>query len=463
VRLVVSIVRAREAVRRRWLLPGLTALVAAGFLIPHSVAADSRGAQTPGDEDTAELVNTLLAGLLGFGEVSESELSAEVAEAGGVPFKTPVRLEYMDKAELKAYLTELFEEDYPVSEGEADRRTLTAFDLLTPGTDLRALRARVLEENVVGFYDERPDRRKLYVVSGDRRLTPMNQLVLSHELRHALQDQYMAIHDLLGEGVSDYDDRRMALLSLLEGDATFVMEKFLMKRLPGGGLSGLGDGGSFFGLGAMASAAVPDAPPVVRDQLVLPYFAGRDFVDAVFKRGGWDGVRAAWARPPGSTEQILHPEKYASGEAPRRVLAPSAGAGRVVREGVLGEALVRTWLGEGSDRAAAGWGGDAFRCLDVGGRTLLVWRSEWDSPAEASEFLAAARHRMSSLGTPVAREGWDVVARGDSRFALGFRNGGVELVSADAPGTFDRALRTLGRADKAVRGVSGLTPVAPAP
>jgi hypothetical protein len=292
VRLVVSIVRAREAVRRRWLLPGLTALVAAGFLIPHSVAADSRGAQTPGDEDTAELVNTLLAGLLGFGEVSESELSAEVAEAGGVPFKTPVRLEYMDKAELKAYLTELFEEDYPVSEGEADRRTLTAFDLLTPGTDLRALRARVLEENVVGFYDERPDRRKLYVVSGDRRLTPMNQLVLSHELRHALQDQYMAIHDLLGEGVSDYDDRRMALLSLLEGDATFVMEKFLMKRLPGGGLSGLGDGGSFFGLGAMASAAVPDAPPVVRDQLVLPYFAGRDFVDAVFKRGG----RASRAR-----------------------------------------------------------------------------------------------------------------------------------------------------------------------
>jgi hypothetical protein len=217
----------------------------------------------------------------------------------------------------------------------------------------------------------------------------------------------------------------------------------------------------------MAGAALPDAPPVVRDQLVLPYFAGRDFVDAAFKRGGWDGVRAAWSRPPASTEQVLHPQKYEAGEAPRRVLAPttwSGGAsGRTLREGVLGEALVRTWLGEGSDSAAAGWGGDAFRCLDVGGRTLLVWRSEWDSPAEASEFLAAARRRLASVGTPVAREGWDVVTRGDWRFALGARNGGVELVSADAPAAFDSTLRGLGRADRTARDVSAVTRGAVAP
>ena len=399
----------------------------------------------PSDPDPSELVNSLLAGLLGFGEMGESELAAEVASVGGVPFKTPVALEYMGKEQLARYLKELFDAEYPPAEAEADRRTLRAFDLLPAGTDLRALRARVLEENVVGFYDERPEKRRLYVVSEDKRLTPMNQLVLSHELRHALQDQYMNVNALVDDGLSDYDDRQLALLSLLEGDATFVMERFLMKRLPGDGQNLL-EGGGVFGLGAMSVAAVPGAPPVVRDQLVLPYFAGRDFVQALYNRGGWDAVRAAWSRPPASTEQVLHPEKYLSGEAPRRVRTPSGPSGaRLLRDGVLGEALVRTWLGEGSDAAAAGWGGDAFACFDVEGRTLLVWRSEWDTEADAAEFLAAARKRLGAMGTPSERGAFSIFTRGEQRFALGVRAGGVELVSADAGPLLDSAVSGLTR------------------
>ena len=400
----------------------------------------------PSGSDPAELVNSLLAGLLGFAEMGESELQAEVVSVGGVPFKTPVALEYMSKEQLARYLKELFDAEYPRAEAEADRRTLLAFDLLPAAIDLRALRASVLEENVVGFYDERPEKRRLYVVSEDKRLTPMNQLVLSHELRHALQDQYMDVHALVDGSLSDYDDRSLALLSLLEGDATFVMERFLMKRLPGDGLAALEGGGGVFGLGAMSAAAVPGAPPVVRDQLVLPYFAGRDFVQALYKRGGWDAVRAAWSHPPASTEQVLHPEKYQSGEAPRPVRTPAGPSGaRLLREGVLGEALVRTWLGEGNEDAAAGWGGDSFACFDVNGRTLLVWRSEWDTEADAAEFLAAATKRLAVMGTPSERGGFSIFRRGEQRFALGTRAGGVELVSADAGPLFDNAVSGLTR------------------
>jgi hypothetical protein len=443
-------------VSRKLFLRSLTLGV---WLLTAGASLHAQATPTAG-EDEAELVNSLLSGLLGFGEISETELQSEVAASGGVPFKTPVRLEYLGRDELRRYLAEIFEAEYPASEAEADRRTLTAFDLLASDTDLRALRARVLEDNVVGFYDERPDRRRLYVVSGDHRLTPVNQLVLSHELRHALQDQYMGVYEMLDETVSDYDDRSLALLSLLEGDATFVMERFLLRRLPGGeeGLAALGEGGGFFGLGAMAAAAVPGAPPVVRDQLVLPYFAGRDFVQVLFKQGGWEAVKAAWSRPPASTEQVLHPEKYRSLEAPRVVVAPAGPPeARLLREGVLGEALLRTFLGEGSEAAAAGWGGDGFRCFDVGGRTLLYWRSEWDSPAEAEEFLTAARRRLAGLSPARERDGWEVFARGQWRFALGRREGGVELISADGPGTFDAALRRAGRAE-GFPAVSRLTP-----
>ena len=39
---------------------------------------------------------------------------------------------------------------------------------------------------------------------------------------------------MLPDSVGDFDDRRMAFLSVLEGDATLVMERFLVHRLTGG-------------------------------------------------------------------------------------------------------------------------------------------------------------------------------------------------------------------------------------
>ena len=65
-----------------------------------------------------------------------------------------------------------------------------------------SLRARVLEENVAGFYDERPSKRRLYAVSEDRTFSPMNQIVLAHELRHALQDQYQTLDSYLDKDIS---------------------------------------------------------------------------------------------------------------------------------------------------------------------------------------------------------------------------------------------------------------------
>ena len=104
----------------------------------------------------------------------------------------------------------------------------------------------------------------------DWNLTPANQLILSHELRHALQDQYVDVHHALPDSVGDYDDRRLAWLSLLEGDATWVMERFLLRRLPGGE-----EAEESLGSLTLPTPAVPGAPPVVRDQLVLPYLVGR--------------------------------------------------------------------------------------------------------------------------------------------------------------------------------------------
>jgi len=192
---------------------------------------------------------------------------------------------------------------------------------------------------------------------------------------------------------------------------------------------------------------MPDVPPVLRDQLLLPYFSGRDFAQAVQKKGGWDALKQAWSRPPESTEQVLHPEKFEARESPRPVdVSYTPSGGRVLNEGVLGEILIRTFLGDGaSEEAAAGWGGDRFRVFDLSGKTLLVWRSVWDSPADASEFLAAAQAQMASLhAAGGTRHGYRVFTSPARWIAIGERAGGIDFVSADDQAAFDAALSSMG-------------------
>lgn len=386
--------------------------------------------------DPMDIVNSLLTGLLGVAEMTGPELQREVADLGGVPFRSDVPLDFMTRDQMAAYVKDMLNSEYPPAKASADERLLRGFGLLEPGVDLRALRTRLLLENVAGFYDERPGRKRLYAVSSDRRLTPSNQLVLAHELRHALQDQYADIHDQLPESVGDFDDRRMAQLSLLEGDATLLMERFLVKRLPGAGealdLSGL----------SLPADAVPGAPPVLRDQLVLPYLLGRNFASAIWKKGGNEALKAAWLNPPDSTEQVLHPEKFLDREAPRAVeMGPPPAGGRLLLEGVLGEMLTRTLLGEGSDEAAAGWGGDRFRLWDCRGRTLLVWRAVWDTPGDAREFSAALLGRLRAESGPPAVRGGFSLFRGKGRL-IAFREleGTTEFLSSDDSEVLEAAL-----------------------
>lgn len=396
-------------------------------------------AQEPPPPGPADLINGLLAGLMGFKEVSPAELQAEVADVGGIPFKAAVPLDFITPARLGAYLKEVLDDEYPESRADADARLLIALDLLPPGTSLRDLRARLLEDNVAGFYDERPGRKKLYAVSEDRSMTPSNQIVLAHELRHALQDQYIDVHRSVPDSVGDFDDRRVAFMALLEGDATLVMERFLMHRLgvpastPAADLAGAG----------FATPLLPGVPAVLRDQLIVPYLAGRDFVRALHERGGWPAVRKAWTDPPRSTEQVLHPEKYLSREEPRAVPARAAPAGgRLIQEGVLGEAFTRTLLGEGSEAAAAGWGGDLYQVWDVGGRTLVVWDTKWDTAAEGREFHDSAIRRFTrSHGRGRRLHGADLFGRGSWNVGIAARDGRVTLVAGDDAGAFAAALK----------------------
>jgi hypothetical protein len=400
---------------------------ALALLIAGALAAAAAGQERP-SADPSDFLNALLGGLLGLAPVSEAELQKEVGEAGGLPFKRDVAIDFISPERMARYFEELFDEEYPKERARQEERLLRALDLLPEGTDLRALRARLLLENVIGFYDERPGRKKLFAVSADRTLTPTNQLVLAHELRHALQDQYMPLHELLPASLSDFDDRRLALLALLEGDATLVMQRYLLRRLPEDARAGMEASGL-----TLPSPEMPGTPPVLRDQLVLPYTVGLEFARALHARGGWPAVQEAFARPPESTEQVLHVEKFFERERPRPVeLTYAPPGGSAIAEGVLGELLLRTLLGDGKHAAAAGWGGDSYRAFDVSGKTLVVARSVWDGPADLREFLDALAARFkASHGEPRMAHGYRVYERKGSLVAVGEWASGAMLLASD--------------------------------
>jgi hypothetical protein len=155
-------------------------------------------------------------------------------------------------------------------------------------------------------------------------------------------------------------------------------------------------------------------------------------------------MREAWAKPPESTEQVLHPEKYFAGESPRRVRpsVPAPPGSRLVSEGVLGELLLRTLVEEGGGPATEGWAGDSWRLWDVRGRTALAWRSEWETPRDAAEFHAALRARLARRGPPEWRSGWEVFPpSGGTRMAARHSGDSAELVSVDDDALLDRLVR----------------------
>ena len=108
----------------------------------------------------------------------------------------------------------------------------------------------------------------------------------------------------------------------------------------------------------------------------------------------------AYGRPPVSTEQVLHIEKYVAGEEPINVTLPDIsgemGKGWIqVSAGTMGEFLIRTYLEEHLDdarasRAAQGWGGDTYSLLSgPEGERVLISLTVWDSEIDGKEFFEA--------------------------------------------------------------------------
>jgi hypothetical protein len=269
---------------------------------------------------------------------------------------------------------------YPAARRRADETVLKTLGLIEPDVDLRSVSASLFGEGgVAGYYDPRSKRLRIVTgaATGSRVL---REITLAHELTHALEDQRFRL-DL--EGGSS-DDASLARLALVEGTATLVMQRYLLRYFSGEEALG--------GLLGAAFETGPDLPKFLQDQLLFPYTGGAAFAQELLRRAGgrWTLVDLAdRVRAPDSTEQVLHPDKYLRVEAPLPVtLRVALGPGfRRTAAGTWGEFQTRELVGE---EAAAGWGGDRYELWQGPAGNVLAMRWRWDTPRDASEFRAAA-------------------------------------------------------------------------
>jgi hypothetical protein len=321
---------------------------------------------------------------------SLAELKKSVAAVGRLDFKSDVPVRYLDRAQMKRYVEQLFEKDYPDELAQAESEFLFRMGFSDRPIALKPLRRKIILENVGGMYNEKT--RELLAVEEYRELDMLNTPALVHEFRHAIQDQHFGLARLLGDH-SDYDDRRLAALAAIEGDATLVMILQL-------GLDPdlIGDAFSADNVLAFSAAAgtssLSGAPAVVKHQLLMPYLDGLKFSRAILKKRSWKGLTEVFRQPPQSSEQILHPQKYLLQEKPMAVrIGYRPAHWRQVHSGVIGEFFLNVLLAKDGEpgTAAAGWGGDFHVMYRYGDSYMLLWEAEWDLPADCDRFASAFR------------------------------------------------------------------------
>jgi hypothetical protein len=367
------------------------------------------------------------------------ELLGQAEKYRGLAARQPVPSGVIGEQALQAKMAEALREDLPLEEMKALEVSLKAFGLIPETMELASYYPKLLTSQVAGYYD--PVRLYLAIVeraggllgkgAGAKEQRDAEDMVLVHELVHALQDQHFDLQKFAS--ADPMSDGATARAALVEGDATLAMTSYAsggkVEELPGvveAMERWMSDSGR-------VAASMPDmpggeelarAPAFLREGLLFGYLRGFTFSLNVKKRGGQKLLDYAFSTdPPRSSEQILHPEKWHGRRDDPVVLAwpdlsqALAGYGKSA-EGELGEASVGILLREGmaddarATAAAAGWGGDRFAVYEKEGRRVLLWLTEWDSEADAREIKAAMKRLAGDWAVDTLASSRVLVTRG---------------------------------------------------
>lgn len=408
------------------------------------------------------LVLALLAGTVSASaQVDRSAIDVVLSQVEGIRDLSAdpgVPVDYLSQDQLRERMLQDFEEENPEEDIRTASEIMVMLGFIEPDLDLYQLYIDLYTEQIAGFYD--PEENRMFLISEDQDMGAMDRYILAHELTHYLQDSNFDLRrppfydPPEAEEVTD-DDASFAATCLVEGDAMLTSQLWLYRYMDASDMLEMQrESGEF------STEVLDSAPEYVRDGLLFPYEEGQDFVRYLHARGGFRRVNEAFRRPPKSTEQIYHPEKYLAGEDPVPLELADLGGDlgeewELAYDNVLGEfdvfELFKPFLREGvAEEAAAGWGGNIYHYYrDGNGGKLLVQLYAWDSERDAEEFISAysdylAKRFGKDLEEGEAKGAWRTWTGGGYLHALKKEGVDVYVVQSTDEGPFEAALAGLG-------------------
>lgn len=313
------------------------------------------------------------------------DLQKHVEAVGKLKLTTDIPVKYFSKYHMKNYIADLVEKEYTAEQAAKDELFIRLMGYSDRKLDLKEIRKTILVGNAGGLYNE---KTKELVVSEDyRNINLINSMVIAHELRHAIQDEHFNLSNILGK-YSYFDDRELAVLSAVEGDAALVM--VLVNEFSPEVISSTLSSDVLLSFSPIGNTAqLSRMPGIIRHQLTMPYIYGLRFTNTILGKKKWKGVNKLLESLPESTEQVLHPDKYFKKEKPMAVSIDYRPQGYdLFHTGVIGEYYLNILLNARDNYTdfAYGWGGDFFHIYKKEAAYFLIWKSVWDEEKFCSKF-----------------------------------------------------------------------------
>jgi hypothetical protein len=321
----------------------------------------------------------------------------------------------IDRADLSTHLRAQLEQStpYALDDWSFLLRALQLVD--ASNKDLVPKLLALYESQVLAFYD--PQAHTYYSIKQLPKLPPeaakladpklLEEMVMVHELTHALQDQHFKLGEREKALILD-TDANLAYHAVLEGEAVLVMLAHVL------GKSGLDmdevikDEAMIRMMTSTVQAEQmidPATPKYFAAMLKFPYLDGLKFVLAAYRRGGWKELDRIHADPPRTTREIFHPEEYFAKSFRPRPFDTTKPPTAISAEH-LGEFHWRFLVGEDNAR---GWVNDRAIVSRDGGVHV---ETMWESPKRAIAFADAYGSFLKKRGVTatITRDGASVTA-----------------------------------------------------
>src|SRR4051812_45163104 len=261
-----------------------------------------------------------------------------IEKAVGLKFKSPPKVETRSKDQVRQFVNKQFTDSLAAHDIAGQEAAYKRLGMIPDTLKLQPFLTSLLEEQIVGYYD--PHAKVLYVVDGAPK--DMAQLTTTHELVHALQDQYISLDSV--QKIRDDNDRLSAGQAVFEGQAVYEQISIML----GGTNIAIALPGGWDRIREMISenrSSMPifaAAPKVIQETLIFPYLSGAEFYRNYKERKPGSVI---YNDMPVSTEQIIHPAAFfVTRDNPTRVTLGTLSNATKVYENDLGEFETRLFL-----------------------------------------------------------------------------------------------------------------------